>query len=452
MECHDRIKQFPSEFLWGTATASYQVEGAANEGGRTPSIWDTFSHTTGKVAHGHTGDIACDQYHRYKEDVRLMSGLGAGAYRFSLSWSRIFPNGGGKINEEGVQYYRSLIAELQAGGIEPVVTLYHWDLPQELEDEGGWVSRSTAERFREYAQHCFRLFPEVRKWITLNEPFCSAILGYLRGVHAPGLRDHQKALNAVHHLLLAHGLAVREYRRNGYDGEIGITLNMQTPRPATGRQEDEEAADRAADLPTRMFLDPILGKNYPQRYLDAYPGHTMPVHDGDMRIIAEKIDFLGVNFYWEYAVMQDESRPEKFRIADQYQKTTAMGWPITPDGLYRHLLWISRRTGELPLYITENGAAFDDRLSEDGLRCHDPRRIEYLRSYLAACRRAIEAGVQLKGYFLWSFIDNFEWAYGYEKRFGIVYCDYADRQRRIPKDSYYFYRDVINGMERIQLS
>ncbi|MDY7027822.1 MAG: GH1 family beta-glucosidase [Spirochaetota bacterium] len=449
MECHDRIKQFPEDFLWGTATASYQVEGAVSEGGRTPSIWDTFSHTPGRVAHGHTGDTACDQYHRYREDVRLMRDLGAGAYRFSLSWSRILPNGGGKINEEGVRYYRDLIAELQAGGIEPVVTLYHWDLPQELEDAGGWTSRATAERFSEYAQRCFELFPEVKMWISLNEPFCSAILGYLRGVHAPGIRDHRKALSAVHHLLLAHGTTVRAFRRGGYEGKIGITLNMQTPRPATIRQEDEEAADRAADLPTRMFLDPILGKKYPQRYFDAYPGFTMPIRDGDMKIISERIDFLGVNFYWEDVVVRDESHPEKYRVDGQYQRRTAMGWPVTPEGLYRHLVWISRRTGDLPLFVTENGAAFDDSLSEDGLHCHDPRRIEYLRSYLDACRRAIDAGVPLKGYFLWSFIDNFEWSHGYEKRFGIVYCDYNDQQRRIPKDSFYFYRDVINGMERL---
>jgi len=439
---------FPDDFLWGVATASYQVEGAAAEGGRTPSIWDTFSHTPGKTAHGHTGDVACDQYHLYGTDVELMKELGVDAYRFSISWSRIFPNGGTRVNEEGVKYYRNLIGDLRRNGIEPVVTLYHWDLPQEMEDRGGWPARETADSFAEYAVNCFRLFPEVRRWITLNEPFCSAILGYLDGEHAPGKRDHQRALAAIHHLLLAHGKAVRAFREGGFAGEIGITLNMQTPRPASRDPQDLLAADRAADLPTRMFLHPLLGKGYPSRYLDAYPELKMPILEGDLEVIASGIDFLGLNFYFELAAAFDSRGPEQFRIARQYQEKTEMGWPITPEGLYRHLLSIAGETGDLPLYITENGAAFADSLSADGSRCHDRQRIEFLRAYIGAAKRALAEGVPLRGYFLWSLIDNFEWAHGFGKRFGIIYCDYVNR-RRIPKDSYYFYRDLISGMEKV---
>jgi len=448
MSGHEKTGQFPDDFLWGAATASYQVEGAVKEGGRTPSIWDTFSHTPGKIAHGHTGDMACDQYHRYGEDVQLMADLGLGAYRFSLSWSRIIPHGIGRVNEEGAAYYKNLISALRDKNIEPVVTLYHWDLPQELEDAGGWPERATADAFQKYAESCFELFPDVKYWITLNEPLCSSVLGYLQGTQAPGIRDRQKSMSAIHHLLLAHGKAVNSYRKRGLGGQIGITLNMQTPRPATSSSRDREAADRAADLRTRMFLDPVMGRTYPRRYLDAYPGYPLPVQSGDMETIAAKLDFLGVNFYWEDAVVWDQSKPEKYRLTPQYQPTTAMGWPVTPEGLYRHLKWIAHETDGLPLYVTENGAAFNDVLGTDGNSCHDSERIEYLKSYLAACRRAIETGVPLKGYFLWSLIDNFEWSYGYEKRFGIVYCDFKS-QRRLPKDSFYFYRDVISGMERV---
>ncbi len=438
---------FPKGFLWGVATASYQVEGAVTEDGRGPSIWDTFSHTPRAVTHGHTGDVACDQYHRYPEDVALMRRLGLAAYRFSIAWPRVFPEGSGRRNEAGFDYYKRLIDELEAAGIMPVATVYHWDLPQPLEDAGGWPNRDTAYRYTDYAAECFRVLGDrVPMWITLNEPFCSSILGYLHGVHAPGRQDRPAAYRAVHHLNLAHGLGVQAYREAGLTGQVGITLNTISPRPATRREEDAEAADRAADGHTRMFLDPLLGNGYPARHLAAYPEVTMPVEEGDMEIIASPIDFLGINFYWEDVVSADPEEPEGFRIEPQYQETTAMGWPITPRGFYRHLLWVRERTGDLPLYVTENGAAMPDELSEDGEHCHDPRRIEYLRSHLEACRDAVKAGVPLRGYFLWSLIDNFEWAFGYTKRFGIIYCDYVN-QRRVPKDSFYFYRDVIAGHE-----
>ncbi|MFW6368525.1 MAG: GH1 family beta-glucosidase [Spirochaetota bacterium] len=443
----DLSSRFPEGFVWGTATASYQVEGAVNEDGRGVSIWDTFSRTPGKVVHGHTGDIACDQYHRYPEDIDLMRELGTDAYRFSIAWPRVFPQGRGTMNPAGFDYYNRLVDALLEAGIQPVPTLYHWDLPQTLEDAGGWPERDTAYAFEEYAHACFdALGDRVRMWITLNEPLCSSILGYLQGIHAPGIQDMGKAISAIHHLNLAHGLALKAFREGNFRGRIGTTLNTQTPRPATRREEDVQAADRAADLKTRMFLDPVLGKGYPQRFLEAYPDAHVPVKDGDLEIIAGDIDFLGVNYYTESAVAHDPTHPEGFREVSQYQEKTDMGWPITPDGLYRHLNWLHAHTGGLPMYVTENGCAMPDHLNEDGTRVHDKDRIDFLRAYFRACADAIRDGVNLQGYFLWSFIDNFEWAYGYTKRFGLVYCDYTDR-RRIPKDSYYFYRDVIAGME-----
>ncbi len=439
--------RFPERFMWGTATASYQVEGAVAEDGRGTSIWDTFCRTPGAVAHGHTGDVACDQYHRYPDDIALMKELGVNAYRFSIAWPRVFPRGTGERNPKGFDYYNRLIDSLLEAGIEPVPTLYHWDLPQSLEDAGGWPNRETAGAFSDYAKACFdELGDRVSMWITLNEPFCTAILGYLQGHHAPGIRDMRKATAAIHHLNLAHGLAVQTFRQGGYGGQIGTTLNTQTPRPATRRPEDIEAADRAADLPTRMFLDPLLGKGYPQRFIEAHELAETPLADGDLEIIAGEIDFLGVNYYHEWAVAYDESQPERYRFVPQYQETTEMGWPITPKGLHRHLQWLHEHTGGMPLYITENGCAMPDELSEDGTRVHDRGRVDFLKSYLSASADAIRDGVNLRGYFLWSFIDNFEWAYGYTKRFGIVYCDYVDG-RRVPKDSFYFYRDVIAGME-----
>jgi beta-glucosidase len=440
--------RFPEGFLFGTATASYQIEGAVDEDGRLPSIWDTFSHTPGAVLNGETGDTACDHYHRYKEDIALMSELGVGAYRFSIAWPRIIPEGSGAVNRKGVDFYRRLVDELRSAGIKPSATLYHWDLPQSLEDAGGWANRDTAYRYAEYAEVLFEaLGGDIDFWTTLNEPYCSSILGYLYGVHAPGKRDALAAYRAVHHLLLAHGLALERYRQTSLTAPIGITLNLVTPRPATARPKDAHAADRAMDQQTRMFLDPLLGKGYPQRHLDTLPEVSMPVEEGDMDLIAKPIDFLGLNYYWEDAVTYNADAPEEFRMAPQYQARTEMDWPIVPEGLARHIRRISDYTGgAIPLYVTENGTAMPDVPADDGETCHDLDRIMYLRSHLAACLRAIRDGVDLRGYFLWSFLDNFEWAYGYSKRFGIVYCDY-ETQRRIPKDSFYFYRDVVAGAE-----
>ncbi|MFP4152152.1 MAG: GH1 family beta-glucosidase [Alkalispirochaeta sp.] len=455
---------FPHDFLWGVATASYQVEGAADEDGRGASIWDVFSRMPGKVLHGHTGDRSVDQYHRFPEDVALMGDLGVEAYRFSIAWPRVQPGGSGAFNERGFDYYRRLTDELHGAGIKATATLYHWDLPQPLEDAGGWPNRDTAYRFAEYAEETFRrLGGHVDMWITLNEAWCSSVLGYYYGVHAPGRTSLSDAWAAGHHLLLGHGLALQAYRGQGGESEpapIGITHNLDTPHPATKRPEDVAAADRAMDLRTRFFLDPILGKGYPERHFTAYPGETPPpVREGDMELIAGKIDFLGLNFYHEPTVaaapigMAGEIRdgvachPEGYREVPTHHPRTAMDWPVTPRGLYRHLRWVWDYTkGAFPLYITENGCAMDDELSPDGIRCHDPRRVDYLREHFRAALDAIADGVDLRGYFIWSLIDNFEWAYGYTKRFGIIYADFINL-RRVPKDSYYYLRGVISGAE-----
>lgn len=444
--------QFPPDFLWGTATASYQVEGAAQADGRGESIWDRFARTPGRVYAGENGDVSVDQYHRYKEDIELMKAAGLQSYRFSIAWPRIIPAGTGEVNPKGVAYYRRLAQALIDAGITPTATLYHWDLPQVLQDQGGWPERSTAEAFAAYAEVCFRELGDlIQEWITLNEPWCSAYHGYSSGHHAPGIQDEDQATRAVHHLNLAHGLAVRAFRDGGYPGKIGITWNLATPRPATRRPEDLKAAELAADRDSRMFTGPVSGKGYPQEYLKT-AGLQVPVQPGDLEIISQEIDFAGLNYYFETPVVWDETNRFKYRAAPSYQPVTAMGWPIVPDGLYRLLHWLSRELPGVDIYITENGCAVEDQLNrspEGELRVHDPQRIDYLKQHLGAAARAIAGGVPLKGYYLWSFIDNFEWAFGYSKRFGVVYCDYATLER-IPKDSYYFLREVIAGYERFQ--
>ncbi len=441
-------KKFSDSFCWGVSTASFQIEGAAREDGRGESIWDVFCRKPGAVFQGDNGDVATDHYHRYEEDVALMKELGLHIYSFTLAWPRIQPLGSGAFNSKGMDFYKRLLDCLDKHDIGASITLYHWDLPQPLQDKGGWAERDTAYRFVEYAEHCFReLEGRATLWKTLNEPFCSAALGYLYGIHAPGIQSREQCYRAIHHLLLGHGMAVRSYREMNSDPDIGIVLNCGTPRPATRREEDVEAADRSADFVTRMYLGPIIGKGYPERHIKAYPEIKMPIEADDMDIIASPIDFLGVNYYTEDVCAWDENHPEKIRSCPQYQPRTDMDWPIVADGLYRHLMWLSNYTeGKLPMYVTENGGAFPDELNADGTRCHDHDRISYLRGHLAAVAEAIANDVDVRGYFVWSFIDNFEWSFGYEKRFGIVYCDYASL-KRIPKDSFYFYRDYIAGFE-----
>ncbi len=433
------------DFIWGVATASYQVEGRGT-GEKGVCIWDTFSKSG--VQYGHNGDRGSDQFHRYKEDIRLMKELGVKSYRFSIAWPRIFPESMEQENVAGFEYYHQLLDELLANGIEPNVTLYHWDLPQYLQDIGGWTNREIAYAFERYAESCFKhLGDKVKLWVTLNEPYCSSFVSYEFGEHAPGYKDRKMAYEAAHHLNLGHGLAVKKFRSMDCKGEIGVVLNLSYPRPANPTEQDIEAADRGADKGFYMFTDAIFKGVYPQRHLQAL-GIELPIERGDMDLVSEKIDFLGVNYYMEDAVTFDDAEPERFRKVVSAKKKTAMNWDVVPTGLYRLLKQVQRNYGDIPLYITENGCAYYDTLNEDESRCHDPERIEYYAQHFAQVGRLLSEGVNLKGYYAWSFIDNFEWAWGYTRRFGLVYCDYQD-MRRIPKDSYYYYREVIAGNEPI---
>jgi beta-glucosidase len=446
------MTRFPDGFAWGTATASYQIEGAVAEDGRSPSIWDTFSHTPGKVQNGDTGDVADDHYHRYEEDVGHMADLGVKFYRFSLAWPRLQPDGRGALNERGVDFYSRLIDALRARGIEPWVTLYHWDLPQVLQDEGGWPERDTAQRFAEYAAAVYeRLRDRVTYWTTLNEPWVAAFIGHATGRHAPGLRDPEAALRAAHHLMLGHGLAIEAMRARGDgDSRLGVTLNMSPVNAATDDPADLDAARRADGLANRIFLDTLLGGGYPADVLESVRGVTdgAYVHAGDEERIAAPLDFLGINYYFRTVVRAGEGGAAEpvwvgnpdiepvFRGLPQ----TEMGWEIDPDGLYDLLVRVSRDYPSVALYVTENGAAFPDRKAHDGA-VHDMARIAYLDSHLRAAQRAIADGVDLRGYFVWSLMDNFEWSFGYSKRFGLVFVDYETLERT-PKDSARWYAQV----------
>ena len=453
---------FPDDFLWGAATAAYQIEGAVGAGGRTPSIWDTFSHTPGRVVNGDTGDVACDHFHRFRDDVKLMADLGLSAYRFSLAWPRIQPRGRGPVNQAGVDFYQELVDALLAEGIEPWVTLYHWDLPQEIEDAGGWPARDTASRFAEYASLAHdALGDRVRYWTTLNEPWCSSFLGYGSGAHAPGIRDGAAALAAAHHLMLGHGQAVQALRAAGARS-LGITLNLYAVSPASESAADADAVRRIDGLANRTFLDPLLHGRYPADVVADLTAVTDFgfVRDGDLDLIATPLDMLGINYYTRHVVAAagpDSPRPphrraptswpasEEVRFLGRGLPVTDMNWEIDAPGLVEVLTRVHRDYPALPLYVTENGAAFRDR--PVGGEVADPDRVAYLHDHLAACAAAIAAGVPLAGYFAWSLLDNFEWAWGYTKRFGLVYVDY-DSQLRIPKTSAGWYADVIrrNGL------
>ena len=453
----ERARRFPDDFLWGVATASYQIEGAALEDGRGPSIWDTFSHTPGKIRRGDTGDIACDAYHHLDEDLRLLSDMGVQAYRFSISWPRVQPDGSGGVNAGGLDYYRRLAAGLRDHGIEPVATLYHWDLPQALEDAGGWPSRDTAERLADYAAIVgAALGDEVGRWITLNEPYVVANHGYRTGIHAPGRADEAAASAATHHLLLGHGLAVSALRASVPPGvEVGCTLNLTVVRPTT--EQAKAVAEEIEAETNRVFLDPVLSGTYPAGAVRA--GLLPPpelIRDGDMAIISAPIDFLGINYYRPgtigWRAEDDELRrgedrvrgyPGAVSVTRDGIERSAMGWPIDATGLYDLLVQLQQRAPGLPLYVTENGMAAEDYVDPEG-EVRDYERIAYLRDHIDAAGRAIAAGVDLRGYFCWSFLDNFEWAEGYQKRFGLVYVDYGT-QRRIPKASAGYYAGVIRG-------
>lgn len=435
---------FPPGFIWGAATSSYQIEGAWNEDGKGESIWDRFSHTPGKVANGDTGDIACDHYHRWRKDVAWMKELGLNAYRFSVSWARLLPRGRGQVNPAGVDFYSRLVDALLEAGIEPFVTLYHWDLPQALQDGGGWPARATAEAFAEYADLLSRtLGDRVTHWITFNEPYVSAIVGYLEGRHAPGHTDLDEALAAAHHLLLAHGWSIPVIRRNCVRAEVGITLNLSPHTPASPSTADRAAAWQRDGILNRWFLDPIAGRGYPADIVQHY-GHAMDfVEADDLDAIAVPVDFLGVNYYFR-SVVRSSAVPEDEnarRTVFLNPNPTEMGWEVYPAGLHDLLGRLHFDYRFPALYITENGAAYRDRIGDSG-QVEDLLRIKYLKEHLMAAAQAIAAGVPLRGYFAWSLMDNFEWAHGYSKRFGLIHVNYPS-QRRIPKASAYWYRQVI---------
>jgi beta-glucosidase len=436
-------RQFPPDFLWGAATSAYQIEGATEEDGRGMSIWDTFCATPGKVRNGDSGAIACDSYHRYPQDIARMQQLGLDAYRFSIAWPRVLPDGRGRVNERGLDFYDRLVDELLAAGIRPFATLYHWDLPQALENEGGWPERATAEAFVEYAELVARrLGDRVGHWVTHNEPYCSSWLGYALGLHAPGRTDPGAAVAAAHHVLLSHGLAVDVLRRESHDAQVGIVLDSWPVYPASDAPGDKTAAWEADGFRNRLYFDPVFRGRYPEDVLEQLGTMAPPIRAGDLAAISAPVDFVGLNNYSRTIVEADEhGRPRVVPAGEA--PVTATGWEIYPDGIYEVLVRLHREYGVRSLYVTENGAAFPDERGHDG-RIDDRERIEYLAQYLGAVSRAISDGVPVHGYFVWSLLDNFEWASGYSKRFGLLYVDYPTLER-VPKSSFYWYRDLIGA-------
>ncbi|MFI6788014.1 GH1 family beta-glucosidase [Nonomuraea sp. NPDC050383] len=442
---------FPPGFVWGTATAAYQIEGAVDADGRGPSIWDTFCRVPGAVAMGQSGEHACDHYHRWREDVELMDRLGTGAYRFSLAWPRIMPDGDGRVNQRGLDFYRRLADALRGRGIEPYVTLYHWDLPQALEDRGGWRERDTAERFADYAEVAHEALGDtVSQWITLNEPYCSSIVGYAEGRHAPGAREGHGALAAAHHLLVGHGLAAARLRARARPGQrVGITLNMSPTVPATGSAADADAARKMDLLVNRQFTDPLLLGVYASDMVETFGAISDFAfrREGDLEVIGAPLDFLGVNYYYRIhaaAAPYEQADPALRTAFDLGVRsvtpdgaaTSGLGWPVEPQGLHQTLLGLAGRYPELPpIFITENGYGDDGTLDDTG-------RVGFLRDHLAAIRAAMTDGVDVRGYFCWSLLDNFEWARGYAARFGLVHVDY-ETQARTEKASFHWLREFI---------
>ncbi|MEV4560388.1 GH1 family beta-glucosidase [Kitasatospora sp. NPDC049285] len=426
------LDALPANFRWGAATAAYQIEGAASTDGRAPSIWDTFSHTPGKVAGGDTGDVACDHYHRWPQDLDLAAGLGLDAYRFSIAWPRVVPLADGKVNAAGLDFYDRLVDGMLERGLTPFPTLYHWDLPQAQQDRGGWPERATAERFAEYAAVVAeRLGDRVRDWCTLNEPLCSSWIGHLEGAMAPGLTDLTAAVRTSYHLHLGHGLAVQALRAAVPGARIGIVNNLSTIEPASQSEADLEAARRADGHINRWWLDPVLGRGYPQDMVDLY-GVELPVRDGDLELISAPLDWVGLNYYFRQIVAADPNGgvPGFVQVPGPNPERTAMDWEVHAPGIEELLLRLTEEYGVRELYVTENGSAYRDTVTADG-RVDDPERTAYLEGHLAACARAVAKGAPLAGYFAWSLLDNFEWAYGYDKRFGLVHVDYPTQTRTV---------------------
>lgn len=440
-------KRFPPGFLWGAGTSAYQIEGAVDEDGRGESIWDRFARA-GRTKGGHTGDVACDYYHRWADDLDLMASVGLRAFRFSIAWPRILAEGDGPVNRPGLDFYRRVAEGLLERGIAPMATIYHWDLPIALQERGGWAARDTAQVFADYAQVVVGALGDlVPLWVTQNEPWVQAFLGHGFGVHAPGLRDWPTAFAVAHHLLLGHGLAVQAIRAAAPPGaEVGIAVDLYPMLSVSDSSGDIAAARRMDGWRNRWILDPLLTGAYPAdvaEELDRWLGPPRWLRDGDLGVIATPTDFLGVNFYSRHRVRA--GGPEDvlgIELAPPQAPLTSMGWEIAPDGLEEVLMRLHSHYGAIPLYVTENGAAYDE-VPQDGT-VPDPERVEYLSSHVAALARAREAGVDVRGYFVWSFLDNFEWQEGYTKRFGLVHVDFRT-QRRTPKDSALWYRRVIKA-------
>lgn len=440
---------FPSDFLWGAATSAYQIEGGFNEDGRGLSIWDVFCRVPGKIKQGATGDVACDFYHRMEEDVWLMKQLGIRTYRFSVSWPRIIPQGCGQVNQAGLDFYHRLVDQLLAYDIEPFCTLYHWDLPQALQDEGGWNNRATAEAFAEYADVLFRSFDgKIRKWLTINEPWCVAFLGHYEGMHAPGIQDLQTAIQVSHHLLLAHGMAVKAFRARRIPGEIGIAPNMTWAEPYSQVAEDRAACCRTVASMCDWFLQPIYEGAYPPELIEWFAGQGFAprIAEEDWELIRQPIDFVGLNYYTATVNRHNDRagflHSEEMDIGG-YEKTD-IGWRHEPNGLIESLRYLHRRYGNPAIYITENGACYNDNVHSGNGTVDDERRMAYLQQHLIAVRRALDEGIDLRGYMYWSLFDDFEWADGYGLRFGLIHVDFATLQRT-PKLSYYWYRDFIQS-------
>ena len=435
--------QFPKDFMWGAATSSYQIEGASTEDGRGATIWDVFCDTPGKVKNGENGDVAIDHYYRYKEDVAFMADAGLKAYRFSTAWSRILPEGTGRVELRGLAFYDRLVDELLKHNITPLVTLYHWDLPQALQDKGGWENRDILKAFADYTDVVSRkLGDRVKFWITHNEPWCISFLSNFLGQHAPGKKDMKAALIVSHHLLVSHGMAMDVLRTNVADGQHGITLNFTPANPVTASAGDARAARLVDGFNNRWFLDPIFRGYYPPDMVAHFGDNMFDVQDGDFDYITRPMDFLGVNYYTRLWVKEGNGY-----FHEEYVKSgneeTHMGWEVYPQTLFELMLRLKTEYYVPSIFITENGSSFIDEVASDG-KVYDPRRQAYLEAHLKACWRAIQEGVPLNGYFNWSLFDNFEWAWGYEKRFGMTYVDYVTQKRTL-KESGHYYKQVIEG-------
>jgi len=448
-------RKFPKHFIWGAATSAYQIEGAWNEDGKGESIWDRFTHVSGNVLNGDVGDLACDHYHLWEKDIKIMKKIGINAYRLSISWPRILPSGRGRINQSGLDFYSRVIDTLVKENILPFVTLYHWDLPQALQDEGGWSSRSTAEAFAEYSDIVTRyLGGRVRHWITHNEPSVACLNGHCYGNHAPGIKDMRIAFKASHHILLSHGWSSAVIRQNCPNAQVGIAMNVNRTLPASSSQADHDANRRAEGIWVRWFMDPLFGRHYPADVVaDAIKEGMLPqggmnfVRDGDMDNISSPLDFLGLNYYTRF-LSRSEDIPESenlpISVIQSPRKEESwmdMGWEIYPEGLFEVLSWLYYEYHINAIYITENGGSFSDQPDENGC-IHDRRRIDYLKDHISAAQKALQNNIPVKGYFVWSLLDNFEWGLGFSQRFGLVWVNH-ETQERILKDSAYWYKDYI---------